>query len=230
MQATTGTLAPLSLLAGDAVVRDGRATRMPRDAIDGLIDTLAQAVQEWRAAATWPLRLRLGRSTEKFRRITRDPRETIDTGPKPRLDTMRHLLGLTQAVGLLHASTMERLVAGRELWIHGHTPGNGRLRKEVAAHPSLNHRRRAARKSGARRVRSSAPRGQGTQRRHAPRRSVDSAARLASHQPPVMVPARSSALERPTAVRRDLNADHHQPEGATHSGIGKPPSAWCLTS
>ena len=123
MQATAGTLALLSLLGGDAVVRDGRATGMPRDAIDGLIDTLAQAVKAWRAAATWPPNLRLGGSTEDLRRLTRDLRETIDAGPKPDLDTMRHLLGVIQPVGLLHATTMERLVAGRELWIHGHIPG-----------------------------------------------------------------------------------------------------------
>lgn len=123
MQATAGTLALLSLLAGDAVVRDGRATGMPGEAIDGLIDALAQSVQAWRAAATWPPNLRLGGHTEDFRRLTRDLRETIDTGPKPNLDTMRHLLGLIQPVGLLHATTMERLVAGRELWIHGHIPG-----------------------------------------------------------------------------------------------------------
>jgi hypothetical protein len=123
MQATAGTLALLSLLGGDAVVRDGRATGMPRDAIDGLIDTLAQAVKAWQAAATWPPNLRLGGSTEDLRRLTRDLRETIDAGPKPDLDTMRHLLGVIQPVGLLHATTMERLVAGRELWIHGHIPG-----------------------------------------------------------------------------------------------------------
>jgi hypothetical protein len=123
MQATAGTLALLSLLAGDAVVRDGRATGMPGEAIDGLIDTLAQAVQAWRAAGTWPPNLRLGGSTEDLRRLTRDLRETIDAGPKPDLATMRHLLGLIQPVGLLHAATMERLVAGRELWIHGHIPG-----------------------------------------------------------------------------------------------------------
>ncbi|MGC3995497.1 MAG: hypothetical protein QM779_15500 [Propionicimonas sp.] len=123
MQATAGTLALLTLLAGDAVVREGRATGMPRDAIDGLIDTLAQAVQAWRAAATWPPNLRLGGSTEDFRRLTRDLRETIDAGPKPDLATMRHLLGLIQPVGLLHTTTMTKLVAGRELWIHGHIPG-----------------------------------------------------------------------------------------------------------
>lgn len=123
MQATAGTLALLSLLAGDAVVRDGRASGMPRDAIDGLIDTLPQAVKAWRAAATWPPNLRLGGSTEDFRRLTRDLRETIDSGPKPNLDTMRHLLGIIQPVGLLHTATMERLVARRELWIHGPIPG-----------------------------------------------------------------------------------------------------------
>jgi len=123
MQATAGTLALLSLLAGDAVVRDGRGTGRPREAIDGLIDALAQSVQAWRAAATWPPNLRLGGNTEDFRRLTRDLRETIDTGPNPGLDTMRHLLGLTQPVGLLHATTMTRLVADRELWIRGHIPG-----------------------------------------------------------------------------------------------------------
>jgi hypothetical protein len=123
MQATAGTLALLSLLAGDAVVRDGQATGMPGDRIESLIETLARAVQAWRAAATWPPNLRLGGSTEDFRRMTRDLRETIDARPKPNLDTMRHLLGLIQPVGLLHATTMTKLVAGRELWIHGHIPG-----------------------------------------------------------------------------------------------------------
>lgn len=123
MQATAGTLAVLSLLAGDAVVREGRASGMPQDAIDRLVGTLTEATQAWRAAATWPPNLRLGGSTEDFRRLTRDLRETIDARPKPTLDTMRHVLGIIQQVGLLHATTMERLVAGRELWIHGHIPG-----------------------------------------------------------------------------------------------------------
>ena len=123
MQATAGTLALLSLLAGDAVVREGPTSGMPHDVIDPLVGTLAQSVEAWRETATWPPNLRLGGSTENFRRLTRDLRETIDTGPKPNLDTMRHLLGIIQPVGLLHATTLERLVAGRELWIHGPIPG-----------------------------------------------------------------------------------------------------------
>lgn len=203
MQATAGTLALLSLLAGDAVVRDGRGTGMPRDAIDRLVETLAQGVREWRAAATWSPNLRLGGNTEDFRRLTRDLRLTIDGGPKPSLDTMRHLLGTIQPVGLLHAAAMERLVAGRELWIHGHIPGTAEYARKWQRVPSWSvagqHLAKAAQAGHEALSRA-------LRMLNVPA-SNDSRPRLPLGWPPMaqqrpLVPARGGALDRPLETRR----------------------------
>lgn len=124
MQATAGTLALITHHTREAVQREGAAHSMRSAEVDQIAGTLATATRAWREAATWPTNLRLGGSTEELRRLTTGVREAFDAEPRQSLDAMRHVLGITHPVALLQASTMERLVAGRELWIHGVIPNS----------------------------------------------------------------------------------------------------------
>lgn len=122
MQAAAGTLALITHHTREAVQREGAAHGMRPAEVAQMAGTLAIATRAWREAATWPTNLRLGGSTEELRRLTTGVREAFDAEPRPSLDAMRHVLGVTHPVALLHASTMDRLVNGRELWIHGVIP------------------------------------------------------------------------------------------------------------
>ena len=123
MQATAGTLALLSHLTREAVLRSMDSPRLSSGSAEILAETLAHSVRAWRAAATWPPNLRLGGSTEELRLATHELREECG-GVRPTLSQLRHALGVALPVALLHASVMEGLVAGRELWIHGVIPGS----------------------------------------------------------------------------------------------------------
>lgn len=122
MQAIAANLALISQTAHTAVQQAARRGELP-DLGRMATQPLAGSVTAWRAAAAWPPHLRLGGKTMELRALTRDLHHQLLTDPPASLADTRALLRIAVPVAEAHTTTMDRLVLGHELWIHGPSLG-----------------------------------------------------------------------------------------------------------
>lgn len=122
MQAIAANLALISQTAHTAVQQAARRGELP-DLGRPALQPLAASVTAWRAAAAWPPYLRLGGKAMELRALTRDLHHQLLTDPPTSLTDTRALLRIAAPVAEAHTATMDRLVLGHELWIHGPSLG-----------------------------------------------------------------------------------------------------------
>lgn len=117
MQTIAGNLALLSHTAAQTVTRSRAEGEITRARAENLTGWFKEASRLWRTAAAWPPHIRLGGHTPILRQLGRDVRDAC-TGTVPGLDELRAPMLAATRLSLLHASTMNRLTAKNELWIH----------------------------------------------------------------------------------------------------------------
>lgn len=123
MQAIAANLALISQTAHTAVQQAARRGELP-DLGRAATQPLATSVTAWRAAAAWPPYLRLGGKAMELRALTRDLHHHLLTNPPATVADTRALLRVAAPVAEAHTATMDRLVLGHELWIHGPSLGS----------------------------------------------------------------------------------------------------------
>ncbi|MCW3159464.1 hypothetical protein [Micropruina sonneratiae] len=117
MQAIAGNLALLSHTAGQSVNRAVVEGEITTSQAGDLAGWFAEAARLWRTAAAWPPHIRLGGQTPILRHLGQDVRQAC-TSTVSGVDELGAPMTAATRLSLLHASTMDRLAANNELWMH----------------------------------------------------------------------------------------------------------------